>query len=145
MEGCVAATTLWARVYFVLFYGFSVLCVLSVLVRFERRCLLFVYWYVDSFRWLAQLAFLLEAFAIKREYNQKVMQVRKVRKADGHVAANQLEQQVLGEPWCVALMCRVAVASPVSRSTRHPPQGKPPSPLGYRLHSVDAVQTIPPQ
>ena len=33
MEGCVAATTLWARVYFIFFYGFSVVAVLSVLVR----------------------------------------------------------------------------------------------------------------
>lgn len=33
MEGCVAATTLWARTYFLIFYGFCVVAVLSVLVR----------------------------------------------------------------------------------------------------------------
>lgn len=32
MEGCVAATTIWARLYFFIFYVCSVVAVLSVLV-----------------------------------------------------------------------------------------------------------------
>merc|ERR1711934_1079906 len=63
MEGCVAATTLWARVYFIFFYGFSVVAVLSVL-----------------------LAFLLESFAVKREHNTKIPSVRLMRKQQGDAA-----------------------------------------------------------
>ena len=101
MEGCVAATTLWARVYFIFFYGFSVVAVLSVLVRAHGSRLRSPG--AHSATCPGQLAFLLESFAVKREHNTKILSVRLMRKQQGDAAAEDLQKQELDEAWYVDL------------------------------------------
>ena len=54
-----------------------------------------------SFGIAVQLAFLLEAFAVKREYNLKVVKIREVRKACGDGAAERMQAEELDEAWYV--------------------------------------------
>lgn len=48
-----------------------------------------------------QLAFLLEAFAVKREYNLKVVKIREVRVQHGDNAAEEMQAEELDEAWYV--------------------------------------------